>query len=96
MVVVAGVTVTAVPLDAARFPGVITPVPPEKTPVRVALFPSTMVAGFATKLVIEAGGVLFPPPELDPPQPLKTAKPQPHAMAQTAKTESRLISFPLC
>ena len=54
MVVLAGLTVTAVPLVAERSPGVITPVPPEKTPVRLEDCPAVMVAGLAVKLVIAA------------------------------------------
>jgi hypothetical protein len=94
-VVAVGVTVTAVPLTAAIFPGVITPVPPEKAPVRVALCPSVMVDGFATKLEMAAGGVVFPEPELDPPQPIKPVRQKLNAVVKTAKTESRLITFPL-
>jgi hypothetical protein len=47
-----GVTLTAVPLVAGRFPGVITPVPPLKTPVRLAVAPAAIDAGLAAKLVI--------------------------------------------
>ena len=54
--VVAGLTLTAVPLVAARFPGVITPTPLAKTAVRLELPPAAIVAGVATKLVIEAAG----------------------------------------
>lgn len=54
--VAAGLTVTATPVVAARFPGVITPVPPEKTPVSVALPPAVIVVGLATKLVIVGTG----------------------------------------
>jgi hypothetical protein len=52
VVVVAGLTLTAVPLVAARLPGVITPVPPANTAVRLELPPAVIVAGAATKLVI--------------------------------------------
>jgi len=51
-----GLTVTAVPLVAARLPGVITPVPFANTPVSVAELPAAMVVGLATKLVIAGGG----------------------------------------
>ena len=47
-----GLTLTAVPLVTARLPGVITPVPPANTAVRLLLPPAVIVAGFATKLVI--------------------------------------------
>jgi hypothetical protein len=57
VVVVVGLTVTATPLLAARLPGVITPVPFAKTPVRAALAGAVMEVGFAVKLVIEAGSV---------------------------------------
>ena len=54
--VAAGLTLTGVPLMTARLPGVITPVPFEKTAVRLALPPTVIVAGAATKLVIVGGG----------------------------------------
>jgi hypothetical protein len=52
VVVVVGPTLTAVPLVTGRLPGVITPVPFAKTPVRFVLPPAAIVAGFAVKLVI--------------------------------------------
>jgi hypothetical protein len=55
-VVVVGLTLTAVPLVAGRLPGVITPVPPAKTAVRLELPPAVIVAGAATKLVIVGAG----------------------------------------
>lgn len=86
MVVAAGVTVTAIPLVADRFPGVMTPVPLEKTPVRVALCPTVMVVGLATKLAMEAGGggvgVLEPPP-----QPVNTAR-----QRETARAGERAVT----
>ena len=57
MVVVAGLTLTAVPLVAGRLPGVITPVPFAKTPVRLVLAPAVIVAGLAVKLVIVGAGI---------------------------------------
>jgi hypothetical protein len=51
-----GVTLTGVPLVAGRFPGVMTPVPLAKIPVREADPPAVIDVGFATKLVI-AGAV---------------------------------------
>jgi hypothetical protein len=51
-VVVVGLTLTAVPLVTGRFPGVITPVPPAKTAVRLVLPPAVIVVGLAPKLVI--------------------------------------------
>jgi hypothetical protein len=55
-VVVVGLTLTAVPLITARLPGVITPVPLEKTAVRLELPPTVIVSGLATKLVIVGAG----------------------------------------
>lgn len=66
-----GVTDTATPLVAGRFPGVMTPVPPANTPVSCAVAPAEIVEGFAVKLVIvgAAGGVgVLLPLELPPPQ----------------------------
>jgi hypothetical protein len=51
-VVAVGLTVTPVPLAAVRLPGVMTPVPFAKTPVRVVLDPVVMVDGLASKLLI--------------------------------------------
>jgi hypothetical protein len=52
VVVAVGLTLTAVPLVTEMLPGVITPVPPANTPVRLELAPAAIVAGLATKLVI--------------------------------------------
>jgi hypothetical protein len=51
-VVAEGETFTADPLLTAMFPGVITPVPFEKMPVRLVDPPSVIELGFAVKLVI--------------------------------------------
>jgi hypothetical protein len=56
MVVVVGLTLTAVPLVTETLPGVMTPVPFEKTAVRLELVPDEMVAGLAAKLVITGAG----------------------------------------
>jgi hypothetical protein len=76
-----GLTVTATPLLAGRLPGVMTPVPFAKTPVRAAGDPSVMEVRFAVKLVIEDGEdgvwVLDDPP----PQPVKPARPRLRVMA---------------
>ena len=56
MVVVVGLTVTPAPLVAERLPGVMTPAPFAKTPVRVALDPVVMVVGIPMKLVIVGAG----------------------------------------
>ena len=54
--VAVGLTVTPAPLAAVRLPGVMTPVPSAKTPVRVAFDPVVIVAGIAPKLVIVGAG----------------------------------------
>ena len=79
-VVAVGLTETATPLVAARFPGVIMPVPPLKTPVNVALCPSVIVAALAVKLVMDAGGVVCMEVE-PPPQPANPARPAPSVAA---------------
>lgn len=56
MVVVVGLTLTAVPLVTVRLPGVITPVPLANTAVRLELDPELIVAGLAPKLVIVGAG----------------------------------------
>jgi len=53
MVVALGLTLTAIPLVAGVFPGVITPVPPVKTAIRVVLAPAVIVGDAAVKLVID-------------------------------------------
>jgi hypothetical protein len=52
VVVAVGLTVSSAPLVAGRLPGVMTPLPFAKTPVRVALDPVVIVDGLAVKLVI--------------------------------------------
>jgi hypothetical protein len=93
MVVVAGLTLTGVPLVAARLPGVIMPAPFEKTPVKLELAPAVMVAGLAAKLAIE--GVRICCWLVEPPQPAKPAKPTLRAMAQAEYARSRFIIFPV-
>jgi hypothetical protein len=56
VVVEDGETFTAAPLVAAMFPGIIMPVPPLNTPVRLAVPPAAIEVGLAAKLVI-AGAV---------------------------------------
>jgi hypothetical protein len=51
-VVAEGLTLTGVPLVTGIGPGVITPVPLAKTPVKLELPPGPTVVGLATKLVI--------------------------------------------
>jgi hypothetical protein len=48
-----GETFAAIPLLTAIFPGVMTPVPLEKMPVRLVDPPSVIELGSAVKLVIE-------------------------------------------
>ena len=54
--VAVGLTVIGVPLNAVRLPGVITPLPCAKTPVKIVLWPALMVEGLATKLEIVGAG----------------------------------------
>ena len=80
MVVCAGETLTAVPLVTLIFPGVITPVPFEKTPVRLAIPPALTAVGLAAKLVIVgSAGLCHAVNELHP---VRTAK-------KRLKTETR-------
>ena len=92
MVLVVALTVTATPLVAGRLPGVMTPVPFAKTPVRVALDPSVMEVGFTVKLVIEGGGVWVLDDPL--PQPVKPARPRLRVMASGVRTRTCLMGFP--
>jgi hypothetical protein len=55
VVVAVGLTLTGVPLATERLPGVMTPVPPLKTAVRLELVPASMVVGLAAKLVMAGG-----------------------------------------
>jgi hypothetical protein len=55
MVVAVGDTDTPTPLVTDMLPGVITPVPFEKTAVKVEELPELMVEGEAAKLVIVGG-----------------------------------------
>ena len=54
--VMVGLTLTAVPLVTAILPGVMTPVPPANTAVRLELPPAPIVGGVATKLVMVGAG----------------------------------------
>lgn len=56
VVVDAGLTLTAVPLVTAIFPGVIIPVPLTNTAVRLELPPAVIVPGLAPKLEIVGAG----------------------------------------
>jgi hypothetical protein len=72
------------------------PVPFAKLAVRVALDPASIVAGVATKLVMDGGGggggggV-----DEEPEQPAKPTKPKLRAMAQTAGTKFCLKGIPV-
>jgi hypothetical protein len=94
VVVAVGFTLTAIPLVTARLPGVITPVPPEKSAVRLELPPAVIVAGFAVKLVIVAplgGGWDV---NAEPPQPTMLPMPRPTARALTANERFRFTVIP--
>ena len=80
--VVEGLTEVAVPLVTVRLPGVMTPVPPEKVPVRLVLEPVVMVAALAVKLEIAGGGLVLP--GLPPPQPVSVTIPSPKTAAAAA------------
>src|ERR1700679_2189441 len=90
VVVAVGLTFTATPLVAARLPGVITPVPFAKTPVRAALDPAAMEVGFAVKLVIEGGVVWLL--DAPPPQPANPPRPRMRITASGARTKRRFMS----
>lgn len=88
-----GVTEDAVPLVTEMLPGVMTPVPLEKIPVRLTVPPSVTIVALAVKLLMV--GELPPPP---PPPPLPP--PPPHAATPTlSKTlnpiATRLHTFPI-
>ena len=64
-------------------PGVITPVPPVKTAVRLELIPDVMDVRLAVKLVIV--GCVPPPP---PPPPLMLPPPQPARLNEKTLTHT--------
>jgi hypothetical protein len=82
--VAAGLTEIAVPLVTAVLPGVITPLPFEKTAVRLELAPAAIVAGLAVKLVIVGGGGVVDVISDDPPQLIRLPKPRLRARALPA------------
>src|SRR5271157_1460374 len=90
MAVVAGLTLTGVPLVTARLPGVIAPVPLVNTPVRLELSPAAIFAGLATKLEMEATAGVD-----EPPQPARTPEPRVRAAVHAAETTSRFMIFPV-
>ena len=67
-------------------PGVITPVPPEKLPVKLALSPAVTDVGFAAKLEIVAGAEGEEPPQLVIP----TLRAMPEERAAIHSTNFRL------
>jgi hypothetical protein len=92
VVVALGVTLTAVPLVAARLPGVITPGPPANIPVRLALAPAVIAVGLTTKLVMVAGAVVSPLPDGFE-HPVMPTKPRLRVMPHVVWTRSRFILF---
>jgi hypothetical protein len=95
-VVAVGLTVTGTPLLTARFPGVITPVPPVKTPVNVPLVPAVTVVGLAMKLVMvgtTGGGVVVVVLD-EPPQPVIPPRHRLSAMAHATEARIRFIRIP--
>ena len=90
--VVVGLMVTATPLLAGRLPGVMTPVPFAKTPVRAAVDPSVMEVRFAVKLVIEGGGSGVWVLEGPVPQPVKPARPRLRVRVRTVMARMVMAS----
>lgn len=76
-------------------PGVITPAPFAKTPIRAALVPFVMEVGFAVKLVIEGGGGGGGVVDDPPPQPVKLATPRLRVMASGVRIRRRFMRFPV-
>jgi hypothetical protein len=73
------------------FPGVITPVPLAKTPVRAIVAPAVTAVGLAVKLVI-AGSLGFP--ELMLEQPVRTASDAVRASRQRTWAVTRFMESP--
>ena len=93
--VAAGLTATPTPLVAGILPGVITPVPFAKTPVRVVLDPCVIKVSFAVKLEMEGccgGGGVVPDAV---PQPVKLARPRLRVMVSGMRTRRRFMGFPV-
>jgi hypothetical protein len=88
-----GLTLTGVWLVTERLPGVMTPVPLAKIPVRLVLPPAVIVSGSAVKLVIVATGVVDRVPD-EPPQAARNPKPRPRSKAQAACTRDLFMIFP--
>ena len=87
-----GLKVAATPLVATTLPGVMTPVPLAKTPVKATLDPTVIAVGFAEKLVMEGATGVTGFDEL-PPQPVKPATPRLRAMLSVARTKRRFMKF---
>jgi hypothetical protein len=84
-----GDTLTGAPLLAAMLPGVITPVPFVKTPVRVADAPAAIDVGLTAKLVM-VGDLLLG--ELI--QPARLPKTMPQAKTQPARSRITFMRSP--
>jgi len=89
-VVLDGDTLTATPLVAAMFPGVIIPVPFAKTPTRLAELPGATVVGLAVKLEMVGSGALklFKVPFVQPVRPVKHK-----IMRKNAEEEETITRF---
>jgi len=88
--VLAGETLTAVPLVAVMFPGVMTPVPLVNIPVRFADPPAVTAVGLAVKLVI-AGSEAEDPP-LNELHPVRMARGRHRTNVQRANTVTRIVA----
>jgi hypothetical protein len=91
-VVIDGVTITEFPLVTARLPGVMSPVPLVKTPMRLAVPPAVIDAGVAVKLVMEGSENCLKPTEL--PQPVKQTRLRVIAQTSVVCTEVIRMSSP--
>jgi len=89
VVVSEGVTLTAAPLVTERLPGVMTPVPPVKTPVKLVVPPGVTEVGLATKLVMTGSETDLALNELT--QPVRLPRPRQRTKASVARTGMRFI-----
>jgi hypothetical protein len=88
VVVVVGLTVTAVPLIAAMLPGVIIPEPPLNVGIKLELAPAVIVDGVAVKPLIRGGGPVLVSELL--PQPVK---PKNATLTNTANITEVIFRF---